>query len=1065
MLVVHTSNRLERLLDRLADLLTGPGDPLAPATVLVQSQGMARWLALRLAERLGIAAHLDCPFPSAFIWRLIRSLSPGLPEISAFSPAVLRWAILDEFPRLPQDGPFAELLGYLAADDLPARSFQLAERLADLFDRYLAFRPDWIKAWSAGAAPDDWQAQLWRRLSDRFGDQHRAALQDRLLAHLGQEGAAGGLPLPERICLFGIPTLPPIQMEILRRLAERVEVIFFLLSPCQEYWLDATGHPLLASLGRTGRELRALLLAADAHEEESYEPPPAGTLLAVLQRDLLAGGPVGEDPAPPWSLPPDDRSVQIHAAPSPLREVEILHGRLWDLFRQDPSLAPKDILVMVPEIGVYAPAIEAVFGSGPAEERIPYSIADQGAAATGPTVRAVLELLRLPSGRMPASAVLALLDVPAVARRFRLEEADRGVVRGWLAEAGLHWGLDGAHRAGLGLPDQERGTLQHSLDRLLLGFALEEDETGARWRGILPCNAAAAGHGALLGSLASFLAALRQLAREAARPRLLAAWRHFVLQALEDFFAPEGDAEDELAAVREAMDELAQAGVAAACGLALPLETVLAALAGALAASAPQGSFLCGRVTFCQLVPMRSIPFRVICLLSMNDGDFPRADRPPAFDRLAREPRPGDRSRRDDDRYLFLETLVSARDVLYLSYVGLDERDNTLRPPAVLVTELVAHLGLLTGLSPEAMERRLVTQHPLQPISPRLFAGQPELWSVSREARAAAQALAGGGRPWPGIFAQDALPAPEDPYPLPVPELFRLLCHPVRFLLATRLGLDLTLREDPLADREAFHLAGLARYQLADHLLAARERGLPPAALLAREKEQGSLPQGAYGRSAFFAVAAEIDRMTGFLDRLRQGGPRPDLPVDLDLGSITVTGSLGSLWQQGLLASRPVCLARRTLADRVRFWLGHLLANAVGGGINSFFVGLDGVVRLPAVEDARQRLHGLAAMARAALGRPLPLLPKASLRYLEAVATAGKGPPLPLAARRPPALELAALVWQEGGYGQEPERNEPWLRLAFGDQEPVLDHPEDPLGFATLAEALLLEAFTLEEKG
>ena len=527
MLHLYQSNRLERLAEALAALLLRePLSPLCRETVVVPHPGVGRWLGLRLAERLGICANVEFPLPAAFIWRVLREFLGELPEANRFEPGVLTWGILRGLHELRDDPRFGPVRRYLRDGD-PIKGYELAGRLALLFDRYLVYRPDWIAAWEGGrsATPgDDWQAALWRYLVGSQGteaDSHWVRLLEHFFARSqGAEVRPNGLP--RRIALFGVPSLSPGYLQVLGRLSHFMEIHLFLLNPCQAYWTEITdprekerrelaadggelylevGNPLLASLGRQGRDFFAALLEFDAGQtEERFEPADDDTLLGRLQNDILDL----RDPAdePPRPLPAGDLSLQIHACHSPLREAEALYDRLLELFERFPDLRPADVLVMTPEMDSYAPALEAVFAEPGDRPAIPFRLSDRPLVAESPLVGAFFQLLEIPHSRYELPRLAALLEIPAVARRFDLSEDEVARALRWLDEAGVRWGRDAAFRARRGLPPLAQNSWRFGLDRLLLGYALPGGEERL-FAGILPYDEVEGAAAAALGSVAA----------------------------------------------------------------------------------------------------------------------------------------------------------------------------------------------------------------------------------------------------------------------------------------------------------------------------------------------------------------------------------------------------------------------------------------------------------------------------------------------------------------------------------------------------------------------------------
>ncbi|TCO79705.1 DNA helicase/exodeoxyribonuclease V gamma subunit [Plasticicumulans lactativorans] len=1074
MLSVHHSNRMEVLATRLAARLAEPAAEFwAPEVIVVQSNGMRRWLGLRLADALGVAANLSFPLPAKLFWELYRAVLPAVPADSAWDAPVLAWRVLAACEALPDDAALAPLRAYLDASDARGRC-ELAARIADAFDQYLVHRPDWVARWEAGApavAGDGWQAALWRLLAAHDAD-HRARLHAAFVERL-RALAAPPPGLPARLSFIGIPTLPAPLLDALHALARLCDIDLYLLNPCREYWglieserriareLPAadhaalyleTGNRLLASLGRQGRDFHHLLaeLPVD-HETTAFVDPGEGCLLHALQRDILdlrnrggnqRAGAEADAAAPRHALAASDRSVQIHVCHGPAREVEVLHDQLLDLFAREPTLGPADVLVMAPDIEVYAPLVQAVFGSAERERRIPFSLADRGLTRASALVETFLALTALPGGRWSAAAVAGLLETPALRRRFGLGEDDLGRVRDWLAATGVRWGIDAAGRAALGLPDSREHTWRDGLDRLLLGYALP---TGGRalWADVLPHDEVEGGEALAAGRFNAFAERLFALERELAGERSPQAWAAVLARVLGDCFAADADEEAELQPLREALQALADSATRAGFSGAVPLAAVRARLAGELDAAGTAG-FLAGGVTFCAMVPMRAIPFRVVCLLGLDDAVFPRRHRAPDFDLIAQHPRRGDRSRRNDDRYLFLEALLSAREVLYLSHVGQDIRDNAEIPPSVLLAELGDYIreGAQAAHEPGGDALAAIrVRHPLQPFSPRYFGADPRLPSYSTRLCEAAREV-GLGRGVPPPLVSAALPAPPEALRALSPaELVRGLGHPARLLLRERLGVHLERGEGVPEEREPFVLDDFADRELRRRLLDWRRAGTAPGSVRRLATRSGVLPHGAVGEQLYAREAAKVDAVLA----RAAGAPAAlaPLPVAFEHAGYRLDGWLRDVYADGLRRLDPNPVSARSLFE---LWLQHLLLNLLvaRGEADvepaSRLDALGGSLVLAPVADAAATLGELLALYGRALCEPLPFVPACAWAYAQAT---GAG-----TADDAKALAAARGKW-EGGFGRYGYREDPYYAALFGERSPV-DAPD----FARLALAV-----------
>ncbi|MFO1418445.1 MAG: exodeoxyribonuclease V subunit gamma [Methylotetracoccus sp.] len=1032
MFKLYPGNRIERLAEQLAEVTATPlDDPFRPELIVTQSLGMAHWLRQKLAECHGIAANLRFMLPTALVWEVLRGYSPdALGERSAFDRDLLAWRLYDELRRATDDERFAPLSALISNDRSGLKRFQLAARIADLFDQYLVFRPDLIASWESGDEPDDWQATLWRRVHRRVDEPHQVALLSRFLDHDGRHMLSPDA-VPARLSVFGLCTLPPAHLAVLERLGEDREVHLYFLNPCTEYWGDVedprsrarrarwrrgppraatfTGHPLLASWGQQGRDFFERLLDTTTIEPfefaDLYENPGEATLLHRLQSDIL----YLRDPAAAPDRPPidrSDRSIRIHACHSPMRELEVLHDRLLDLFERYPDLEPRDVIVMAPDIEIYAPMIPALFAvdgvSNPHEPhrlRLPCTIADRAAGAEHPLLGTFLTILALPKSRWKTSEILPLLRTAAVRRRFGLEEAEVERLRRWISESGIRWGRDANHREELGTPATSLHTWDFGLERLFMGYALGSSE--ALFDGIAPYPDIEGQAAETLGRLQAFVGALTRASEQLAGHDTPKGWTERLNALLDSLFAPDEFEISITAHLREAIAALQDEAEEAGCDTPIGLEIVEYRLRQGLSLPAPGQRFCTGQISFCSLLPMRSLPFRIVCLIGMNDGDFPRRRRPTEFDRIAASPRAGDRSRREDDRYLFLETLLSAREHLHISYVGRSIRDNSPLLPAVPVSELIECLqrDYLAAESRDA----LIIEHPMQPFSPRYFDGRNSLFSYAAEWLPSSRGLQ-GPRSRPRPFIASPLDEPDAVLrQIDLERLLKFFRNPPRAFLETRLGVVLSEQDTPPEDCEPFALDALDTYALRQDLVSLQLAGIEAREVEQRFAAEGRLPTPPFDR---LALNANNEPVAQLLARLRTDyaefmvSPEPPQRFAFTLGSFVLSGALQPLYTEGLLSFRP---GRLRATDRVRLWLQHLVLQlVVDGPRRSALVAIDEQLELPAlpVAQAREHLLGLLDLYWQGLSQPLPLFPEAAYAYARKLAETNDGALADRAARQ-----------------------------------------------------------------
>jgi exodeoxyribonuclease V gamma subunit len=1070
MLRLHTSNLLETLAERLAETLRKPlPSPLQPEVVVVQSQGMARWLKLELAERQGVCANYSFPFPKVFCAEVLASNAASPDEGSALDREVMLWELLRLLPDLLPQPEFSPLKNYLVDPADVRKRFQLSSQIANLFDQYLVFRPDLILAWDQGLPGtadlkdnqhEVWQAALWRRLHQEKPGQHPAAL----LKGFGEQAARPDFKprdIPARISIFGISALPPSYLQVFCALGARIDVHLFLLQPSKEYWgqivnareaerllraagkgdaasselhLEA-GNRLLASMGHLGRDFLNLVLdAGDWDEDRAFSEPPGTDLLQHIQADLFHLRDRGREDCPRLSIGPADASLRVHSCHSRLREVEVLYDHLLDWFARDPKLAPRDVLVMTPDIEAYAPFIQAVFDS-PEEssKRIPFSVADRGLCSASQVVDAFLNLLSLPATRLEATSVLRILETEAVRMKFGLAESDLDIVRAWVRGTNIRWGQDAKQRESLGLPGLAENTWQQGMERLFAGYAMAGK--GERmFQGVLPYDDVEGGSAEALGHFAEYLKQLFDLVAKLRERRTIGEWEAILLSALEGLFQPQESQVPETLLIRSTLRGLASKAAEAGCAEPVDLAVILESLNQLLAEDRFGSGFITGGVTFCALKPMRSIPFKVICLIGMNDGAFPRTDRHLSFDLMAQKPRLGDRSLRADDRYLFLETLLSARERLHISYVGQSIRDNSEAPPSVLVSELLDYVAQAYELpGHDIVKDHVLVRHRLQAFSPAYFAAQDgRLFSYSAE-NCRASHCGQAARVVPASFLDVPLTAPEAEWrTVDAGALAEFFCNPARWLVTHRLGLRFGEQDEALEEVEPFAVAALDGYAIRQDLVNMGLKGASVKDALQLMKASGRLPLGEAGAVHFRGLQADVQ---AFLEQLGPhfgAGYVDPITVDHTLGEFRLVGEIRRCTAKGSLHFRCASIKPK---DLLRFWVQHLVLNvALPGGpySNAILVGSDKAFEAPPLARAPELLAGLLDLYWKGLTTPLKFFPQTAWAYADAVLKQEAG-----RSRQEP-IGVARVKWEGHSFTGAPgECEDPYFDLCFRNVDPL----------------------------
>jgi exodeoxyribonuclease V gamma subunit len=1053
---LYSSNRLEILAGKLSELLKR--DPLAPLereVVVVQSRGMQRWLSLELARHLGICANMWFPFPNAVVNRLFQAAFPDLPDESPWDPDVMTWTLIGMVPAWLAKPGFEAVKAYVGESPHSLKIYQLCLRIASTFDQYLTFRPDMLLEWEKGN-DNHWQAALWRGLRSRYTAPHRAGLREAFLERI-RSGALTDARFPKRISVFGISTLPHFHIEILGAAALVTEIHLFLMNPCEEYWLDIvsqrtlarmgdhiedsgwvpeplhfeTGNSLLSSLGTLGREFFSLIGRLDPFEHEYFQGPETVDLLSWIQHDILTLYDRGRDPCERQAISAGDTSIRIHSCHSPLRELEILKDQLLAFFEEDDDLSPGDILVMTPDIEAYAPFIEAVFSDvDHPRVRIPFSIADRSLKGESRFLEDFLWLLDLKESRFAAPEVMDLLECPAVMERFGISESDLPVIREWVVDAGIRWGISGEHKAEMGLPPFPQNTWRAGLSRLILGYAMSAgDPAFGVFHEISPCDRIEGRDGLVLGRFASFLEALFDHAASLEGERTLGQWSALLKQMLDRFFFAVGEDHQSGLLLRRAIDRLALLEQASGFHGKVAVQVIRAWLLQSLARD-PRGlGFITGGVTFCAMLPMRSIPFKIICLLGMNSDAYPRRFVRPGFDLMAADPRPGDRSQRNDDRYLFLEAILSARKKLHISYVGQDPQDNSKIMPSVLVSELMDYMERGFALPGKAILEHILVRHPLQPFSPTYFIGGPPFFSYSDENCEAARAFLAPRMSHSPFISHGLDPSAFRQETIQLTELIRFYANPARFLLRHRLKIELASETPRLEDTEPFDLEGLNRYLLGERLVKGRLSGFKQDAILDAAKASEVLPHGTVGLCAREEIQMETERFIRLLDPWIGAGPLGPLQLETQVAGIRVVGRLTNRFAPGLVQYRFTKIKAR---DLLKLWLSHLVYNRCapdGSDKRSLLLGKDEGFTFDPLPHDDNYLEGLILIFEKGLVKPVHFFPETSLAFARAIIERNSS--------QEAAMGAARRVWQGDGEYWAGESDNAYYRRCFEGQDPL----------------------------
>jgi exodeoxyribonuclease V gamma subunit len=1014
---LHRAGRTDLLADGLGALLAHPPpDPFAEELVLVPARGVERWLSQRLSQVLGcrpgdgdgVCAGVTFRSPASLISEI--SAITCTADTDPWSPEAMTWPLL-EVIDCSLDEPWCRTLAMHLGRGLPdleaelrrGRRYSVAHRLAGLFASYARQRPQLLANWLDGRVGDldadlDWQPHLWRALVERIDADPPHVRHEKALTRLRE----GPTELPARLSLFGHTRLACTEVELLDALATHHDLHLWLPHPSDDLWQKLNGmhgavprnedtsrhaahHPLLETLGRDLRELQRMLPANPASDEYFTRTTTPDTLLGWLQSDIAANSvrPSGR------ALAPDDRSVQVHSCHGPARQIDVLREVLLGLLEDDPTLEPRDIVVMCPDIETYASLIVAGFGLGetaggshPAHQ-LRVRLADRALTQTNPLLGVAAELLSIAGTRATASQVLNLAHPAPIRARFRFSDDDLEAITDWVRQANIRWGFDKDSRAPYGLDHIVHNTWRFGLDRILTGVAMSDDSRA--WLDTaLPLDDVGSDKVQLAGRLAEYVARLHDVIKNLDGARPLTEWLVTLTEGVMGLTRSD-DGWQEAQLQREFAKVVEEAGSRDSTLLRLP--DVRALLSTHLAGRPTRANFRTGTLTVCTMVPMRSVPHRVVCLVGLDDGVFPRLLVPDGDDVLMRDPMTGDRDIRSEDRQLLLDAVCAATETLVITYTGADPYAGYPRPPAVPLDEL---LDALDQTTPTPVRRHVVTEHPLQPFDRRnvtpgaLVPGKP--FTFDPTALAAAQA-ATGKRCLPGPFITDLLPA-RQVTDVALADLLDFFKDPVKGFFR---ALDCTLPwdVDEISDSMPVEIDALEAWTIGDRMLRDMLGGMHPDTAANAEWRRGTLPPGRLGvRKAKDIRDRARELALAALQHRTVDGEAHDLAIDLG-GGRRLTGTVTPVF-----AERTVSVTYSKLAPKhvLASWIGlvALAAQMPGRNWSALCIGRGQsqnriAQRLFAPPpDPLTVLQSLVALYDAGRREPLPLPLKTSCAWAEA---------------------------------------------------------------------------------
>ena len=962
-------------MDALASVLEEvPDNPMMPEWIGIQSRGMKQWISMRMAQNLGVCANMHFCFPRQMIDQILTSFMPPKDQqnqqnqqdlqvqYESLNENLLFWSIMKLINENRSQKSLSSIENYIKEDETGKKLYQLSMKIAKVFDDYQVYRShmliDWQNHQSHEALKDpvaQWQAELWANIVSKDPQNHLAFKARTFLEKFSSTNINTD-SLPSRMSLFGISALPELFLQVFEKMSEIMDINLFLLTPSNQFFFDIKSerqigrlalkgeagidpehlyyemtNPLLSSLGTAGKGFHSCLEAFNYHEpfDDLFQDPINGsgksnTMLMQLQSDILnlILRRQGHEDAP-VTIAAFDTSVCIHACHSPMREAQVLKDLLLNEFEKDPELAPHDIIVMMPDIETYAPFIESVFSL---ETFLPFSISDRRKRSESESLDAFLKILALRNARLEQKQVLDLLLCESIARRFNIMTDEIYYIEKMAEDARILWGRDGDHRETLGLPAFEENTWQFGLQRLFMGMAMPENH-GALVQDILPCQSFEGLDLEVLGKFAAFCHTLFLCLETLAGKKTIEKWCEALKKIsilLMDRNYKNGE---DLVFLSQTIDELKENAQKAEFSDLVSFEVINSHIEHKLDQNISQGNFLAGNITFCNIMPMRSIPFKIVVLMGMDEKTFPRQAFTPGFNLIKKYPKPGDKSERDEDRYLFLETLLSARLKFIITYTGMSIQDNSKIPCAGVVSELADTMDQ-SFVFPEGYVYHLF--HPLHPFNEAYFNQTDYFFSFSKDnchiARALSLIGSEEGRPQKRIFVHGSAEK-ESKEKLPgitLDELIHFFKNPVQDYMKEGLNIKVPDVEDQTHDREIFSISGLDQYTLGSFLVEQKTRSSRETQFYPIIKAMGSLPFGEKGRFEYEKMVSIASPVIDAARTIVSKKQLPPIALEINIDGLIVSANFTDIREDGMYS---LSFGKLNSARLLSGWIRHLFLN------------------------------------------------------------------------------------------------------------------------------------------
>lgn len=945
---INGSNSLEQLAVELSkELHRQQNGVFQPQYLVTQTQGMNNWLKIKIADNIGIVANCRFLKPNDLVNEIYYKL--GAQNKHALSAGVLQWVLFTLLNTKEFHDEFRKIANYYTNDDV--KRMALAEKVADLFDQYQIYRPEMIGEWNANTKGfednNGWQKFLWVKAKEILGDSmpDKTVIGKSIIEALKRPEQQNKLKsLIPNIHVFGLSIITTYHVYIFYELAKVVNITFHLLNPAPAvYWfedksekqlaiwrrkskvklrskdLQSAGNPLLTGWGRVLQDTFSMFFESEEFlnqytDVESPEPSPV-SLLGKIQNDIFNNSdPGSRNEIDETDL--SDGSITINACYTTAREVEVLYNYLVHLIDQKgENLSARDIVVMVSNIDAYAPYIKAVFNS--AQYKFPFTIADESFTISDNLFSALQSVLALNEDNFKAEEVLQLLDSNYIRTRFSISSLD--LVRKAVDKANIRFGIDGSK-----FDETIYVSWKNGIRRIIYGICMSgSEEYFVDGYTTYPLDIAEGEDSFELIRFCHFAEVLISTIEDRKHVRTITEWGEYIEQVVDKLiYQAEDSNDDDHQLLLQNLQKLYVLNDVVKDKITF--DVFKHSFTGSLTAESRSNAFASGGITFCSLIPMRSIPFKVVALLGLNFDKFPRKETRVSFDLMDKEKRKGDRNVKENDKHLFLETILSAQQYFYISYIGRSSKDNTVLPPSVLIDELIDYIQ--AGIGDESIKAReaIVTIHPLHGFSHKYQLQNSRLYNYLQEASVINHATDN---------SNNVVAEPISFDEVSIDSFISFFKNPIKAYYNNILRIRYEQENVLLPENEVFELDGLQWWQMKQDLLFSDEDALESY----RNKgvATGNLPL----KNMADLTIANTEETIGPLKELVQNfigkAEQENMHVELEVNGTLLKGKLSRIYEGKLVF---ICFSKYESKYLLEAYIRYLIAIAAGNPLDLYYI-------------------------------------------------------------------------------------------------------------------------------